>query len=876
MSATFFKPVIFAAALFCSLDADAAPAGFLEQHCAECHDADSKKGGLDLGRLAGAEWDQDTLAVWIKVFDRIESGQMPPKRKSRPPAKETQTYLAELGGRILDEEKRASGGSERRPMRRLTRIEYENTMRDLFQMPGVLLQSILPSDGMAHGFDKTADALDISHVNLAKYVEAADRVLDLAVSSRPQAPPVEKTRLSLAGNYLTNIVLMSGDAMLLQNGGMHPVVPPAGRYPHVDQGAHEKLGLFEGHDASVAVFRHEDDSWNAYFQRFAALYPGMYRVRASFWSLQWDKGHVLPSRGTEAARLSIVHFSDRGRGGGHASTVLGYYDAPSLRPAEHELEVWLNPKESFGFNTASLAHVVLYRVGNWGQVDRTMGYTGPCVVSDWLEVEGPLHSQWPPYSHRVLFGDLPFEEFNPKDKKGPRMPARPALKQEIINARNQPDGVGSNWTVASGDPLADGKKLLGHFLPKAFRRPVGDSVVEDYARQLQTRLEAGDGFELAMRWVFRAALCSPDFLYHVEPAGNLDAHALACRLSYFLWNSLPDAELSEAAVRGHLKTKEGMHRQVERLLKDRRAERFIEDFLGQWLKLRAIAANDPDKKLYPEFSPYLQDSMVAETRAYFRELLDRNLDCTHLVASNFLMINDKLAAIYGIDGVDGPRVRRVEMPEGHVRGGFLTQASLLKITSNGTTTSPVPRGAFVMARLLGRPPQPPPADVPAVEPDVRGAVTIRELLDKHRSDSNCAGCHASIDPAGFALEAFDVLGNFRERYRSLDEGMAAPRGRIDSKIGISFKLGPQVDPSGKWSDGTSFADVCGLRRVLFGERDALLENMARQLMVYATGRPLAFSERDRMRNLLLGVTEKGGGIRTLIHAICESELFQTH
>jgi mono/diheme cytochrome c family protein len=849
---------------------------FLETHCVECHDAETKKGGLDLEHLHRAALDVDAIASWIKVFDRIETGEMPPQKKSRPEVSAKAAYLKELGGRILTAERGVALGAERRGLRRLTRSEYEHTVRDLFAMPGVLLQSMLPSDGTAHGFDKNADALDISHVNLAKYVEAADHVLDLAIATRPEAPPVERVRLSLAGNYQANIMLMGGDAMLMKHGAVHPVVPPAGVYPHVDQGSHERLGLLDGKDASVAVFRHEDDSWNAYFQRFASIYPGMYRVRASFWSMQWDKGNVRPSRGTEAARLSIVHFNENGRGGGHPSTVLGYFDAPSLVPMEHGFEVWLNPRESFGFNTASLAHVVLYRVGTWGQVDRTMGYTGPCVVNDWLEVEGPIHAVWPPVSHRALFGEGRLEKFDPKAKGGPRMPVRKAEKQEIIGARNRPDGVGVHWTVVAKNPEAEGRELLKGFLPKLFRRPVPAEVVEGYVGRLRERIAAGDGFELAMRSVYRAAMCAPDFLYHVEPEGELDGAALACRLSYFLWNSLPDAELMAVGMRGGLGEAEEVRRQVDRMLSDRRSDRFVEDFLGQWLKLRAIGANDPDKKLYPEFSPYLQDSMVAETRAYFRELLDKDLDASHLVASNFLMVNDKLAAIYGLEGVDGPQIRRVELAEGHVRGGFLTQASLLKITSNGTTTSPVPRGAFVMARLLGRPPQAPPADVPAVEPDVRGATTIRELLDRHRNDSNCAGCHASIDPAGFALEAFDVLGNFRDRYRSLDEGDAAPRGRIDSKIGISFKLGPRVDAAGKWLDGSGFEDVRGLRQRLVLERRVLLRNLASQFAVYGMGRPLSFADRETMRGLLERVDEKEGGVRTLLRELCASELFRTH
>src|SRR5206468_7813624 len=194
---------------------------------------------------------------------------------------------------------------------------------------------------------------------------------------------------------------------------------------------------------------------------------------------------------------------------------------------------------------------------------------------------------------------------------------------------------------------------------------------------------------------------------------------------------------------------------------------FIEDFLGQWLKLRNIAATDPDRKLYPEFSPYLQDSMVAETRAYFRELIENDLDASYLVRSDFAMLNEKLAVHYGIPGVTGSAIRRVSLPAGCPRGGFLTQGAILKVTANGTTTSPVPRGAFVMDRLLGQPPEPPPPNIPAIEPDVRGAKTIRDQLDKHRSNAACASCHAKIDPPGFALESFDVIGGFRTRYRSI-------------------------------------------------------------------------------------------------------------
>jgi hypothetical protein len=218
----------------------------------------------------------------------------------------------------------------------------------------------------------------------------------------------------------------------------------------------------------------------------------------------------------------------------------------------------------------------------------------------------------------------------------------------------------------------------------------------------------------------------------------------------------------------------------------------------------------------------------------------------------------------------------VKLPDGCPRGGFLTQAAILKVTANGTTTSPVPRGAFVMDRLLGQPPEPPPSNVAAVEPDVRGTTTIREQLAKHRSETVCASCHAKIDPAGFALESFDVIGGFRTRYRSIGEGLAADRGTIDPAIGIGFKLGPEVDPQGVLPDERTFRDICEFQSLIAAEPRPLLKNLARQLAVYATGREVAFSDREEMDAIIDRTLAQGGGIRTLIHELVQSSLFQSN
>ncbi len=844
---------------------------FFRSHCLECHDASAKEGGLDLTALSSEDAalaSPETFAKWVRVHDRIESGEMPPRDKARPAADEAREIVAALRERLVRADDARLKAEVRTGLRRLTRVEYENTVRDLLELDGIPLQGDLPGDGSAHGFDKNSDALDISHVNLSKYLDAADRALEMAIATRPAPPTVVKRRISLANpaGFVAH-VLMHGDGVLLKNKRPDPDFPPAGEQEHLDQGAHERLGSFRN-GATVGLFRTEDESFHPYFIEFVALYPGRYRLRTSLWSFQWDKGEVLAARGTEAARLSIVQLTGDGRGGGHPSTVLGYFDAPSMQEQVHEVTTWLNFKETIGFNAASLAHA------HTRGPKRALGFTGPAIACDWFDIEGPLHDVWPPRSHKALFGDLPLEEFRPETFGTAQAPRRRPVRREVGAGQNEPDPEPGIWTVRTEQPLEEADRLLEKFLRKAFRRPVEPETRQAYVARAAERLQGGETFEAAMREAYRTALCSPDFLYHVEPAAQLDDHAFASRLSYFLWNSMPDEELRALAEAGTLRQPEVIQTQVERLLAHPKAQRFIDDFLGQWLRLRQIAATDPDNKLYPEFNVYLQDSMVAETRAYFRELLEKNLDATHLVRSDFAMLNEKLAVHYGIPGVQGSQIRRVALPPGCPRGGFLTQGSVLKITANGTTTSPVPRGAFVMARLLGSPPDPPPPNIPAIEPDVRGAKTIREQLHRHQSDAVCASCHAKLDPTGFALESFDVIGGFRDRYRSIGEGDPAPRGSIDPFIGIGFKLGPAVDPSGTFDD-KPFRDVVELQGQLAANPRRLLTNLAEQFTVYATGRPIAFRDRASIADLVHRTEERGGGIRTLIRELVVSPLFQT-
>ena len=848
------------------------PKAFLSQHCFECHNADQREGGLDLTSLKVELANAENFARWVKIHDRIQAGEMPPKDQPRPPVVDTNETTAWLKSSLIAAEKAARQAEPRTGVRRLTRTEYENTIRDLFDMPGIALRNDLPADGSAHGFDNNSDALDISHVNLFKYIEAADRALDIAIVTQPTPPVVQIHRVSLANEQSTlGACILEGDGVMLKNKQPDPQYPPAGKQRHINYGAHLALGMHSdvSPGSSVGVFRHEDDSFKPSFAEFIAIYPGMYRIRTAFWGFTWDKGRVLPSPRLETARLDVWHISGDGRGTGHPNTVLGYFDAPSINEQKYEIVRWLNIADTFGFNfTGShIGHEIR------GSKERLMGFTGPGLACDGLEIEGPIHDQWPPASHRRLFGDLPLVEFKTDQHPGVRPPRHPPLLQKF-NARNRPDPAPHTlklFTVNSEQPLADADRLLGHFLPKAFRRPVSLELRQGYVALVEARLKSGDCFETAMRHAYRTALCSPDFLYHLEyddSARFIDAagvtqrpaqddYSLASRLSYFFWNSMPDEQLMQLAVTGKLHQPDVLNLQVERLLKDAKSARFRDDFLDQWLKLRKIAANDPDPKLYGEFRLDLQDAMVAETHAYFQELLDRDLGASSLIKSDFAMLNERLASHYGIPNVVGSQIRRVTLPPESPRGPFLTQASILKVTANGTTTSPVPRGAFVMERLLGQPPEPPPANVAAVEPDVRGATTIREQLAKHRDNAVCASCHAKIDPPGFALESFDVIGGFRERYRTITD------------------IKPAVDPSGVLPDGRPFQGIAEFQTLVAADSEPLLKNLAEQVAIYGTGRGLNFSDRDSIAAIVARTQQHGGGIRTLIHELVQSPMFQT-
>jgi hypothetical protein len=369
----------------------------------------------------------------------------------------------------------------------------------------------------------------------------------------------------------------------------------------------------------------------------------------------------------------------------------------------------------------------------------------------------------------------------------------------------------------------------------------------------------------------KGIMVSPNFLFLREPPGKLDDYALASRLSYFLWSTMPDEPLLALAADGKLSQPDILRDQVERMLADPKSRAFTENFVGQWLKLRDIDFTEPDPRLYPEYDELLRASMVDETHLFFDELLREDLSVANFIASDFSFLNERLARHYGIEGLTGTKMQKAPLPEGSHRGGVLTMASVLKVTANGTNTSPVVRGAWVLDRILGTPPTPPPDGVPAIEPDIRGATTIREQLAKHRQIASCATCHTKIDPPGFALESFDVIGGWRDFYRSVGRGEEI---KIDGRS-MPYYRGPTVDPSDVLPDGRAFADVDEFKQLLLADKDQIARALTVQLVTYATGHAPDSADAPQVEKIVDRVREHDYGFRSLVHEIVQSELFRT-
>ncbi len=787
---------------------DAAPPGattFFRAHCLDCHDADAKKGGLDLTALSGDLAPADSRRVWTRIHDRVRDGEMPPPKKQPPVATDKQTFLSALAGDLT----KADLAQKGTVLRRLNRVEYENTIRDLLGVRTDLAE-LLPEDGKAHGFDNIGEALDLSAVQLQRYMEAADKAITDAVRKSPQ--PVNETK-----------------SFTLDQG----------------KGA-DNVGKqwLKRADGAVVVFNNGGFP-SPQFDAFRAPAEGTYRLR-------------LTAYGYQIAEPVSFQLYQGTFGRNADSELAGLFSVPPNKPTTVAATVYLRRGQTF--------RVLPHGMPNPFQgikENGPAGYQGPGLAIQSLQVEGPIFSEWPGRGHRLLFGTLPVQGGTAGNTEGG-------------NRKFQKASANSGGEIVSANPTMDAGKLLQAFVPAAFRRPVGSEKIIPYLQLAQAELQGGANFETALRTAYIAVLTSPDFLYLREPAGKLDDYALASRLSYLLWSSAPDAELLATAGRRELSQADKLHAQTERLLKDPRAERFTKNFTGQWLNLREIDFTAPDRQLYPEFDDVLKSSLVRETELFFDEVLRGNLSALSFVHSDWTMLNERLAAHYRIPGVKGVEFRKVALQPEHHRGGVLTHSSVLKVSANGTSTSPVVRGAYVLERMLGTPPPPPPPGVPGVEPDIRGAQTLRQQLDKHRNLETCNGCHRVIDPPGFALENYDATGGWRENYRSLGKDFPRPPAELLAGVkNVQWRVGPKVDAAGVTPEGKEFASLADYKRHLLATPEKFTHALAGKLATYGTGRGMGFSDRAELDRIAKAVAAKGNGFRDLVHEVVQSELFRT-
>lgn len=810
---------------------------FTSEYCSECHSGSDSEGNLDFDQLSTNLESAASRARWVDIHDRVQTLEMPPA-PNKVSSAERATFLQELSGKLHRADLAEVIKEGRGPIRRLNRDEYQQNLRDILKLPALDIRDMLPEDRESHHFNKTTETLDISRVQLVAYLDAAEAALLRAMASGVQSPPNKKYRAVGAKLFPSKSTFGNRQAMFFTKNS---------------EGIDNKQLDAKPDDPNIemALFRSAHWPYYGYPQGFVARLPGEYRVRFSARAVLQQPGFEL----TPATQPVPMTFRARKPSGpdvsGDVRATGGLLDIHPEQ-ATYETTIRLRKRETFEYSLLGLPVPLARNVNNGPPTYRYPPFPKagqPGVAFRWLEVEGPLAPEnWPPPSHKVLFDDLP------------------------LAAGSGDNGLAVK--VVSPNEQEDARRLLQRFIDAATRQPVPQAAVKKYEQLILDRLKQKSSFAEAILAGYKAFLCSGHMLYVQEPKQADDHFAIASRLSHFLTNTRPDAELLKQARHQKLRSVVVLQAETDRLIDDARFDQFVTHFTNYWLDLRKVHRDEPDIRRFPEyrFDAYLVESMERETRAFFAAMVRDNLPASTLLNSDFVFVNDRLTRHYKLQAVSGSAMRRIKLPDDSPYGGLLTQASILKITSNGTSTSPVVRGAWVMDRLIGQPPPKPPASVPAVEPDIRGAKTIRELLALHAAEESCSACHARFDPVGVALENFDIFGKWRSRYRGLENG--EPVTGIDrAGHDISYALTSTVDPRGKLLDGREFQNVRELKTILAADDRQLARNLLHQFTVYSTGTPVRFSDRSEIEEMLDACADDGYRVRDLIHTLVQSKIF---
>ncbi len=781
---------------------------FLKSYCLDCHGAEKQKGDRRFERLPTQIIDSNTLADYQDIVDLLNLSEMPPVEAKQPTDAERKQVIVSLTDKITAYHQRKQGSPSQTVLRRLNAREYRNTLRDLLHLDVRIFDPTtdFPKDQTVENLDNVGDVLVTSGYLLEQYLESAEQAIDKALLTR-EKPAIQKW--TFHDNFKQQYEI---DRV------------------HKSTSKFQWLTLYE-----VAASEKHEGAYAPIYD-FAAGVPtdGFYKIRFEAEALNrvhpYDPGY-LGTDPDEPFRLGIVPGDD---------TAGQLYKPQPIEPLLAEVEladgrrwyeqhVWLDagytPRFTFRngpIDARKLFYLLPKRYPEWYPKEAQKGIVVgrastikqgklPQIRIHEVEIVGPYYKSWPTSSQKALLGD----------------------DAETI--------------LASGD-IPDIHSLLRRFLTRAYRRPVTDEDIDRIVRIIETREQEGRTALKAFGDGLKVALCSPHFLYFEEDS-DLSSYALASRLSYFLWSSMPDETLTELAANNELRKPAVLTAQVNRMLADPKSDAFIDGFLDSWLNLRELGSAPPDRGKFNAYYQYdLESAMREETRRFTRYLIKQNLNIANFLDSDFTFVNKPLARLYGIQPPQESGFHKVALTNGY-RGGLLGQASVLTVTANGIDTSPVVRGIWVLENILGDPPNPPPPDVEPLDPDIRGAKTIRDQLKKHRDVATCYDCHRKIDPLGFALENFNPIGGWRGSYRH----------------------NAKVDASGELPNGEKFEDIRGLKSILRENSQPFARALTEKLLAYAIGREITVSDRPQID----AITNSTRGFRDLIVAVVNSPIFRS-
>jgi hypothetical protein len=780
---------------------------FLTKHCARCHGAEKEEGDIRFDQLSRDFRAGTDTHHWAEALDKVNSGEMPPKKEPQPTQAEISEFVTSLDSRLKDGRAARMAARPAVAHYRLSRKEYQNTVYDLL---GVRYDPTKPGelneDTLWHGFERIGSELSLSPSHVDRYYRAAELVLNRAFPvTSEEARKVRKTAAELRYNggkeqqaELDRLGIKRSLRHLLYPGNVHQALSP---------------------------------NW---FGKTGPEHSGLYKVR-------------IQASGIRPLGGQTAHLSIGKRTGEETVDGLIEFDltAPEDQPQVYEFDVFLEMPITLDFCVVA-TDVVDRRAGaafrnalnssnyifTHSSETRLLEPNAPqmfdekgnglfsTVLLDWIEWEGPLVSE-----------------------------AEKSRRNGLLPPENA--------------PLELVTEHLQRFAERAWRRPVKLDELANYLQAYRSELEAGEKPADAYRLAMQGVLTSRHFIYLVEgdpvARDRLNDSELASRLSYFLWSSMPDEALFSAARAGALNG-EGLQNEVDRMLADGKAARFIDDFVRQWLQLHRLGMFPPDKKLYPTYDAWLETSLRAEPVEYFREIFSKNLPIDSLIDSDWTIANARLSEFYGLPAPASEGFQRVVLkPEDH-RGGMLTMGAVLGLTSDGTRHRPVHRGVWVSEAIFGKTPPPPPANVDPIEPipPTGTKITIRQRIEAHAKNASCAACHRNIDPLGLAFDQYDAIGQWRTRE-------VVPTGMGDN---------PLVDASGVMPNGRAFNDSVQFKQLLIEDRDRIARAFIEQLCTYALRRVLTVDDHDDLDLIQAEARAKEYRIQDIVRAVALSDLLR--